>query len=86
MDDHRRSLAKPNYSPDVGHASPQGKPKQEQEQEQSKSKPALFLTCVDMARRFSFVLCRSFLSIEFIPILSQKMKHKGDRRKNKVRL
>ena len=52
MDDHRRSLANSNYSPDVGHASPQGKPKQEQEQEQSKSKPALFLTCVDMARRF----------------------------------
>ena len=52
MDDHRRSLATSNYSPDVGHASPQEKPKQEQEQEQSKSKPALFLTCVDMARRF----------------------------------
>ena len=35
MDDHRRSLATPNYSPDVGHASTQGKPKQEQEQEQN---------------------------------------------------
>jgi len=52
MDEHRRSIATPNYSPDVGHASPQEKPKQEQEQEQSKSKPALFLTGVDMARRF----------------------------------
>ena len=86
MDDHRRSLATPNYSPDVGHASPQGKPKQEQEQEQSETKPALFLTGVDMAGRFSFVLCRSSLSIDFIPILSKGLKHKGERRKNKVTL
>ena len=86
MYDHRRSLATPNYSPDEGHSSPQKKPKQEQEQEQSESKPALFLTGVDIARRFSFVLCRSCLSIDFIPILSQGLKHKGGKRKNKVRL
>ena len=51
MSDHqRKSFATPNYSCEASYPTPQEKPIQEQEK--SKSKPTLFLTGVDMARRF----------------------------------
>ena len=51
MSDHqRKSFATPNYSHEANYPSPEEKPKPVQEK--SKSKPTLFLTGVDMARRF----------------------------------
>ena len=50
MSEQGKSLAKPNTSPEPPYPTPEEKPTQEQEK--SKSKPALFLTGVDVARRF----------------------------------
>jgi len=50
MSDQRKSLAKPNTPREPTYPTPEKEPTQEQEK--SESKPALFLTGVDMARRF----------------------------------
>ena len=49
-DDERKSSVKGNPSKDVGYTKPPEKTKQAQEQ--SKSKTTLFLTGVDMTKRF----------------------------------
>ena len=50
MSEQGKSLAKPYTSPEPPYPTPEEKTTQEQEK--SKSKPALFLTGVDVARRF----------------------------------
>ena len=50
MSEQRKSLAKPSTPPEPTYPTPEEEPAQEQEK--TKSKPALFLTGVDVARRF----------------------------------